>query len=166
MPDTPAASRPRNSLLVGIGSYLELIGAAVLVGGLGAAAAIGAVTFGSPDVLSHEQAGRLMARVFEGSIFVEAAAVAITCVGALLAGRLRRAVGVLVMAGALVLGHVALGDQMRDIRLSHGGSLSALEKDHPDRMAFGKRHGVYNVLALGLVGFGLGVLRLHARGNV
>ena len=89
MADIPGVSGPRNSLLVALGSYLELLGAALLVGGLAAAAAIGGVTFGSPDVLSFEQAGRLMARVFEGSIFVEASAVATICVGALLAGRLK-----------------------------------------------------------------------------
>ena len=101
----------------------------------------------------------------EGSIFVEASAVATICVGAVLAGRLKRAGAVLILAGGLVLGHFALGEQMRSIRIAHGGTLAHLEKEHPDRASFGKKHGIYNVLALGLLGSGLGVLRLHARAD-
>src|SRR5437667_10232753 len=75
MPDIAGANSPAKSRAAGFFRFLELLGAAVLVGGLCTAGAIGWLAFNSPDILSREQAGRFMAKVFEGSLFVEAAAV-------------------------------------------------------------------------------------------
>ncbi len=138
--------------------FLELFGAAVLVGGILSVTAIGQTAFRSPDIVSHDQAGRLMSRVFEGSLLVEAACVGIIAIGAVGAGRIKRCAIIAILGGALVGGHFALASGMREIRLAHGGSVSGLPKDHPDRQAFGKKHGIYVVLSLALLGLSLGVL--------
>ena len=41
--------------------------------------------------------------------------------------------------------------------------LRRLAKEHPDRAEFFKLHGIYNVLALGLLGTGLGILGARAK---
>lgn len=159
-----ADSAPRSSSkLAAIAAFAELLGAAAIVGGLGATAAIGVTAFRSTDLLSHEQAGRFMARVFEGSLYVEAAAVGLIVLGALLGGAFKRAGVTALLAGALVAGHFMLGADMREIRLAHDGTLEGLAADDPDRVRFGRRHAEYEVVASSLLLLGLGTLGTRAR---
>ena len=90
------------------------------------------------------------------------------CVGLIAAaafagGRIRRGAIVLILGGALVLSHFGLGREMGTIRAAHGGTLVNLPKEHADRARFGKLHGVYSGLAMGLLLLGAGVLAANAR---
>lgn len=161
MADSLAAPVPlERPLLARILRFFELLGAAILAGGLVAVAAIGQVAFQSPDILTHDQAGRFMTRIFEGSLLVETGAVGLIALGALTSGRIKRCALVAVLGGALIAGHFALAAGMRDIRLRNGGSVSALAKEHPDRQAFGRQHGIYVLLSVGLLALGLGILAI------
>jgi hypothetical protein len=145
----------------------ELIGAAVLVGGLLATGAIGVTAFRSSDLLTHEQAGRFMARVFEGSLAIEATAVFLILVGGTLGALSARRASPLVVVLPLlcflpVLGHVKLARDMGEIRARHGGTLDGLAEDDPDRVLFRQLHGVYNGTALLLLGIGLASLGRYA----
>jgi hypothetical protein len=156
MSDIPAGSRPKIRMLTRVLSFAELFGAALLVGGLLAAGAIGALAFHG-SILTHELAGRFMAEVFERSLAVEAVAAALLALGLL--GRLRAWRALVALATvAIVAGHFVVGGRMHAIRASHGGTLEGLALDDPERVEFGKLHGVYALASIGLIACGVSVL--------
>jgi len=164
MTDIAALAATKMSGGARLGRLLELLGAAVLVGGLAAAGAIGWLAFNSPEVLSRDEAGRFMAKVFERSLWVELGAFFLAVgprrIRARLAGRgVSWGASAVLLVGLFCLtSHVTLGTSMRRLREAHGGSISSLPADDPDRREFGKLHGLYNLAALGLLGCGLAVL--------
>ncbi|HVY61774.1 MAG TPA: hypothetical protein VHF22_08985 [Planctomycetota bacterium] len=168
MTDIAEAPRPTNPLLVRrLCAFAELFGAALLVGGLIATGAVGLTAFRSPDLLTHEQAGRFMARIFEGSLLVEATAVFLVVAGgiggALSGGKASPLLLLLpILCFAPVAAHAKLSASMRGIRERHGGTLEGLAQDDPDRREFGKLHGIYNGVALVVLGIGLASLGRHA----
>ena len=143
--------------LYSVARTLELTGAAILVGGLAATVGIAQIAFGSPDILTRDQAGRFMAKVFEASVFVEAGAIGLILLGSLV----RRARGLIFAAlfGLIVVaGHLWLVGRMSALREAHGGSVGALSTDDPDRKEFGRLHGIYALATLGIAAVGLGAL--------
>ncbi|MBI5368358.1 MAG: hypothetical protein HZA54_15085 [Planctomycetes bacterium] len=174
MPDlTPQPVAPPSGA-ARICAFFEILGAAILVGGLAATAAIGVTAFSSTDILSHELAGRLMARVFEGAEWVQLGAIAVILLA--MFGRVLalRAVGrpprifmrLLPLLWMLVLitvvGEHKLIERMRTLRAAHGGTLAAVAADDPDRVEFGQAHRMYAFGSVTMMVLGVGLLAYHA----
>jgi hypothetical protein len=154
---TPIEENFDEMALYSVGRFLELTGAALLVGGLAATVGIAQLAFGSPDILTREQAGRFMAKVFEASVFVEAGAVGLILLGSA-ARRSRDLVFAALFGFLVVAAHVWMVDRMTAIRTAHGGSVATLDPEDPDRKEFGRLHGFYALATIGLLAVGLGAL--------
>jgi len=141
--------------------FVEVLALAFLTGGLVTIGLVAQLAFNSPDILSREQAGRLLAEVFERSISFE-----MLCITALVfMTGLQRAWGrALVVFPVMVLlfgAHLEIAKSMRTIRLQHGGTTANLAADHPDRKQFGLYHGLYSAASLALLGCGVGLIGAH-----
>jgi hypothetical protein len=153
---------PRASPAIRAARFVEVLAAALLVGGLVATAAIAQVAFGSPEILSRETAGRLMAEVFERSISLEQVCALAILLGVGVQRRTDRLALVAVLLLTSTTAHVELAKSMREIRMRHGGTTANLAPEHEDRRRFGVLHGLYSGASLAGLAGGLVVLGAHA----
>lgn len=144
-----------------VARIVEILTAACLFGGTLAVGAIAQVAFGSPEILSREQAGRLLAEVFERSVGVELALVAAVAVAAAISRAWKRALVAFPLLALLVVAHDRLAVEMREVRRLHGGTVANLDASHEDRVRFGRLHGFYSAASLSLLLLSGGLLAAH-----
>lgn len=168
MTDIAPARPPAKPRLRAIGDFLQLLGAALVVGGIVTSAIAGVLAFRSPEILSHEQAGLFAAKVFDRVLVLQ-------LIGALLVGlgvavsrprmgwapHMARVGFVMITLG--IIGEYRLANEMRALRADAGGSIDKVAKEDPRRVEFGKLHQSYEGASLVALAGGVLVLVHFAR---
>jgi hypothetical protein len=155
---------PKKPGLRRFGTFLELLGAALIVGGIVTSAIAGVLAFRSTEILSHEQAGLFMAKVFERVFDLEIVGAILVALGIPFWRRPRGVANWAFLLVALaIFGQDRIARRMRVLRADAGGAIDRIAEDDPRRQEFRRLHGAYEGVSLAALAGGLLVLGANAR---